>query len=82
MNFVHWQAVVAPKGTPKESIDVVSAAIKKDSDNPEYKSTLAKIRVAPDYKTPEATAQNISDQNELYKKVTQEVMAAVKAQQN
>lgn len=80
MNFVHWQAVMAPKGTPKKYVDAFSAAIKKVSENPEYKKTLEKIRMAPDYKSPEETAKYILDQNEMYKKVTKDVMDAVKAQ--
>lgn len=80
MNFVHWQAVMAPKGTPKKYVDVFSEAIKKVSSGPEYKKTLAKIRMAPDYKTPEETQAYINDQNEMYKVVTKEVMNAIKKQ--
>jgi tripartite-type tricarboxylate transporter receptor subunit TctC len=80
MNFVHWQAVMAPKGTPKEIIKKFSTAIKNASQKPEYKKTLAKIRMAPDYKTPEETQQYIQDQNEMYKVVTKQVMDAIKAQ--
>ena len=80
MNFVHWQAVMAPKGTPKKYIDAFSAAIKKVSENPEYQKTLAKIRMAPDYKNPEETTQYILKQDEMYKVVTKDVMDAIKKQ--
>lgn len=80
MNFVHWQAVMAPKGTPKEYVETVSAAIKKVSSDPEYQKTLAKIRMAPDYKTPEESRQYILEQNEMYKVVTKQVMDAIKEQ--
>lgn len=80
MNFVHWQAVMAPNGTPKEYVDIFSAAIKKVSSDPGYQNTLAKIRMAPDYKSPEETRQYILDQNAMYKVVTKEVMDAIKAQ--
>ena len=80
MNFVHWQAVMAPNGTPKQHLDIFSAAIKKVSSDPGYQNTLAKIRMAPDYKSPEETRQYILDQNAMYKVVTKEVMDAIKAQ--
>lgn len=82
MNFVHWQAVMAPKGTPKKYVDAFSAAIKKVSDSPEYQKTLAKIRMAPDYKSPEETTKYIKSQNDLYKVVTKNVMDAIKKQSN
>lgn len=80
MNFVHWQAVMAPKGTPKKYIDIFSAAIKKVSSDAGYKKTLAKIRMAPDYKSPEETQKYIFKQNDMYKVVTKQVMDAIKAQ--
>ena len=77
--FVHWQAVVAPAGTPANIVQLVSSAVKKVSESDSYKNKLKNIYMSPDYKTPEETREFMESENEMYGKVTKEVMAAVKA---
>lgn len=76
--FVHWQAVVAPKGTPKEAINLINAAVKKVSQSEKYQSNLKKICMAPDYMSPEETKTFMEAENEMYAKVTKDIMNAVK----
>lgn len=76
--FVHWQAVVAPAGTPKDAINLISNAIKQVSQSEAYKKNLEKICMAPDYMSPEETRKFMEAENEMYAKVTKDVMNAVK----
>lgn len=76
--FVHWQAVVAPKGTPGAAIDLISAAVKQVSESETYLKKLEKICMAPDYMPPEETRRFMEAENDMYARVTRDVMAAVK----
>jgi len=77
--FVHWQAVVAPAGTPMDRITKISNAIKQVSEMASYKKTLSKISMSPDYKNPMETKAFIQSEFDMYKVVCKEVMDSVKA---
>ena len=76
--FVHWQAVVAPKGTPKAAVSLISDAVKKVSQSKAYQDKLEKISMAPDYMSPGETKKFMEAENDMYARVTKDVMNAVK----
>ena len=45
------RGVVAPKGTPKEVIDIIAAAMKKALDDPDFKKYYESSNLIPSYKT-------------------------------
>jgi tripartite-type tricarboxylate transporter receptor subunit TctC len=57
-NFVSWQMIVAPEGTPKEIVDRLHVEIKKVIDLPEIKAEYARTaRISVDYPPVDALVQ-------------------------
>ncbi len=63
VDFSGWHALLAPKGTPKEVIDKLNAAVNKLLQKPEFQSALAKIGAEADGGTPQ----------QLYKRMVEEM---------
>lgn len=73
MNFIYWQAIFAPKETPREAVDKLSAALERIKDNDEYKKKLNAMSLEPDYTTPEQTLEFMASQNKICEKLVSRV---------
>jgi tripartite-type tricarboxylate transporter receptor subunit TctC len=56
-----WIGVVAPKGTPQETVDILKEAFKKGMEDPKVKEQFAAIGIEPAYAGPEDFAKTIAD---------------------
>jgi putative tricarboxylic transport membrane protein len=61
------RGVLAPKGTPKEAIDVVANAMKKALDNPDFKKYYEASNLIPAFKTGSDFTKVMEDQETLIK---------------
>lgn len=65
-------SVFAPKGTPKETIDILTGAFKKALEDPTTTEALRQQNLVPFYKTPEETRALWQAEADLYKKLALE----------
>lgn len=72
--YTHWHVVTAPKGTPKDAIDILSKAIEALSTDPEYLSRLEKLSIEPAYLGPEATKKMVKEEYIHYKDIITRVI--------
>jgi tripartite-type tricarboxylate transporter receptor subunit TctC len=64
---------MAPKGTPKEIIDALAAAIVTAEKTPEFLAKLAKIGVEPGGTTPQEMAAEIAADTERWRVVAEDL---------
>ena len=69
--FNSWFAIVAPKGTPKEIIDRLHAAMRSALDDPDTNAKLVSLGITVRGTSPEEFGRAIGEQNALYRKVIQ-----------
>lgn len=62
-----WFGVFAPKGTPREIVERVAAALARGTQSPGVEGQLARMSLYPDYRGPEAFARQIRDDIASYK---------------
>lgn len=55
-----WTGIFAPKGTPQEVIDMLSAAVAGLYEDPAFVERLSSIGVDPDYQPPATFAENMA----------------------
>jgi putative tricarboxylic transport membrane protein len=79
--FSAWNAMVAPKGTPKEIVDTLSAALSKALDDPALKARyveLGSTAPAPDDRGPAALQKMVEKEVARITPVLKEAAAAAK----
>ncbi|MDL9999996.1 tripartite tricarboxylate transporter substrate binding protein [Variovorax sp. J22P240] len=69
--FNSWFAMVAPKGTPKEIIDRLHAAMRSALDDPDTNAKLVGLGITVRGTSPEDFGRAIGEQYALYRKVIQ-----------
>ncbi|MDM0106737.1 tripartite tricarboxylate transporter substrate binding protein [Variovorax sp. J22R24] len=69
--FNSWFAMVAPKGTPKEVIDRLHAAMRSALDDPDTNAKLVGLGITVRGTSPEEFGRAIGEQYALYRKVIQ-----------
>ncbi len=72
---------VAPKGTPKEVTDILSAAIKKVATSPEYTAKLAEMFIETRYVDPVKGDQMWTEQEPIIKQLVDMGKAQIKGKQ-
>jgi tripartite-type tricarboxylate transporter receptor subunit TctC len=65
----NWWALVAPRGTPKEAVDVLSREIRAALQKPELRERLVKIGMVPVGGTPKELADQIAGDAAVWEKV-------------
>jgi len=70
-HFNSWFAMVAPKGTPKEIIDRLHAAMRSALDDPDTNAKLVSLGITVRGTSPEEFGRAIGEQYALYRKVIQ-----------
>lgn len=61
------RGVLAPKGTPKEVIDIIAGAMKKALDDPDFKKYYETSNLIPSFKTGDEFSKIMKDQEEQIK---------------
>lgn len=69
IDFSGWHALLAPKGTPKDVIDKLNAAVNKLMQKPEFLSRLDGIGAQPNGGTPEQLHRRMADEMEKWQAV-------------
>ena len=69
VNRLAYYGLLAPKGTPKDVVDKVYAAVKKALDEPAVRKRIEDTGAIIVANTPEQFAQQIKDEFEVYKQV-------------
>jgi tripartite-type tricarboxylate transporter receptor subunit TctC len=69
--FNSWFAMVAPKGTPKEIVDRLHAAMRSALDDPDTNAKLVGLGITVRGTSPEDFGRAIGEQYALYRKVIQ-----------
>jgi tripartite-type tricarboxylate transporter receptor subunit TctC len=67
-----WLGIFAPTGLPPDVLSKLNAALAKTLQNPEVKTALAKVGVAPRGSTPQEGAEILKSEFEKWKKVITE----------
>jgi tripartite-type tricarboxylate transporter receptor subunit TctC len=70
--FDQWRGFAAPKGTPKEAVNKLSAVIKKAVESKEWVEFTASVGSTPVYRDPASFAKFVADMDKL----TREIIAA------
>lgn len=73
-----WTALFAPKDTPKETIAQLNQAVKTVLSQPEARTQLAAIGLAPEISTPEALQAQLAAQTQAWTQLI--TQAAIKAE--
>lgn len=68
-----WFGLVAPKGTPEEAVETLSAAVKETLDDPEFSQRLDQFYFDPAYLSPSDMEAAISDEAESFRPILEEV---------
>ena len=68
-----YNGLLAPKGTPQEIIDLISAEMVAAAKSPEFLDKLAKIGVEPGGTTPQEMAAEIAADSERWKSVANDI---------
>jgi putative tricarboxylic transport membrane protein len=68
-----FRGYLAPKGTPKELIDILADAMEKVANDPEYKKICDSSNLVVDFKKGEANRKWLQEQNEKLQKIVQEM---------
>lgn len=66
IDFSGWHALLAPKGTPKDVIDKLNAAVSKLLQKPEFQSRLDAIGAQPDGGTSEQLHKRMAEEAEKW----------------
>jgi tripartite-type tricarboxylate transporter receptor subunit TctC len=77
LELYSFQGLVAPKGTPKEILERVQAAVKKSLSDPNVKATLARMGAEPVGDTPDQFAAFLKGQFALWARVASKFQATV-----
>jgi tripartite-type tricarboxylate transporter receptor subunit TctC len=73
LTIASFHGIFAPKGTPKEVQAVLDQAIAKTFKNQEFIETMNKAYMAPVYMNQEKGSQFLTKQDELYRKIIEEL---------
>jgi tripartite-type tricarboxylate transporter receptor subunit TctC len=71
-DVVSWNALFAPKGTPKEVVDKLSAALKDVLAQPEVKARLLDLGIEAQWSTPEAIQGRLKSDIDKWGKVIEQ----------
>jgi tripartite-type tricarboxylate transporter receptor subunit TctC len=71
-DFAAWSGLFAPKGTPREVVEVLNKAFVAVMATPEAKKFFADIGLEPDTSTPEGLAEHVKTQTELWGRIIRE----------
>lgn len=77
-NFVMWQAVIAPKGLPKDVLDTLVKALDEVVHTPEYADGVRKLGINPWWLGPEDAQKFYSEEFAAYGEALKEAMSAGK----
>ncbi|SEK11288.1 tripartite tricarboxylate transporter substrate binding protein [Achromobacter sp. NFACC18-2] len=67
-----WYGVFVPKGTPAAVIDRLNAAIRKASQDPEFRAALELEGLAPDVGTPAALGQYVKEEEARWSRIVRD----------
>jgi putative tricarboxylic transport membrane protein len=68
-----YRGYLAPKGTPKEIIDILADGLEKVSQDPQFKAACAAQNMVPDFKRGEAFKTFLAQEDELLRKIAKEM---------
>ncbi len=68
-----YRGYLAPKGTPKEIIDILADGLEKVSQDPQFKAACAAINMVPDFRRGEAFKTFLAQEEDLLRKVAKEM---------
>ena len=68
-----YRGYLAPKGTPKEIIDILADGLEKVSTDPQYKAASAAQNMVPDFRRGEAFKTFLTQEEDMLRKIAKEM---------
>ncbi len=68
-----FRGYLAPKGTPKEIIDILADGLEKVSQDPQHKAACAALNMVPDFRRGDAFKSFLAKEEEMLRKVAKEM---------
>ena len=68
-----YRGYLAPKGTPKEIIDILADGLEKVSQDPQFKAACAAVNMVPDFKRGDAFKTFLTKEEEMLRKIAKEM---------
>jgi len=68
-----YRGYLAPKGTPKEIIDILADGLEKVSQDPQFKAACAAVNMVPDFRKGDAFKTFLTQEEEMLRKIVKEM---------
>ena len=68
-----YRGYLAPKGTPKEIIDILADGLEKVSQDPQFKAACAAQNMVPDFRRGDAFKTFLAQEDEMLRKIVKEM---------